>query len=183
MGMRLSVISILMALGLFSLGVYQHHSSKARTPAPTTVRLDMGDKEAEIQEIVRKFILEADARHVKFGFSISDIQIVPDMDDSNNGDLRLAQPLAYCIPGSNQIKVNDLSWDSMNATAKEMVLFHEMGHCMLQRAHREDASPEGRKLSMMSSRKRWLKNQVYLDHRKEYLDELFNPKYRGDLHK
>lgn len=144
---------------------------------PRTVAGGTGD----VDEIVRKFVLEADARHVHFHFSLSNVTIVPDLDAMMGGDLRLAQPLAYCQPNTNEIVINDAQWDNFNDVAREMILFHELGHCMLQRDHLEDMKPDGTKVSLMSARKRWNKNANYLAHRKEYLDELFDPARYGDL--
>lgn len=171
----------LMLLLAILLGMGSRKLTDPRTAAPHSPVNSLPEKNEEVGEILRRFVLEADARHVKFRYSLSEIEIVPDMDSYNGGDLTLAQPLAYCTPHNNEIKLNDLYWDSMNEVAKEQVLFHELGHCMLHRVHREDANGEGRKLSIMSSRKRYVKNETYIKFRKEYLDELFDPAFRDSL--
>lgn len=167
----------------FLLGMTSVYVVEARTAPPPSNVTTMGEKEVEVDHILRKFILEADAHHTVLNYSMSTVTIVPDMDRYVHGDLSLAQPLAYCTPGSNEIKINDVYWDSMNDMAKEIVLFHELGHCMLQREHREAVDVHGRKLSIMSSRKRLVKNETYLKWRNEYLDELFDPQFRGDMNR
>lgn len=175
--------AVILLIGTFLLGMISVYATQARTPPPPSSVSTRDEKILELEALARKFILEADAHHVRFTSSMSTITLVDDLDDYMGGNLALAQPLAYCRPSTNQIVINDLHWDSMNDVAKEQVLFHELGHCMLQRAHREDVGADGRKESIMSSRKRWVKNETYLKHRKEYLDELFDPKHRGDLSK
>ncbi len=172
-----NVAILLLGMTLGSVGTHIHLGGSR-----TSISQAAGNEwDSEVNQILRKFVLEADARAVKLRFGLSDIEIVPDMDGFGGGDQTKAQPIAYCTPGNNQIKINNIYWDMMNDVAKEQVLFHELGHCMLQRDHREDTHPDGRKKSIMSARKRWVKNDTYVVHRKEYLDELFDPARRGDL--
>jgi hypothetical protein len=58
---------------------------------------------------------------------------------------------------------------------KEMVVFHELGHCFLQRGHREDAYPSGACVSIMRSGIQDCIDSYNSNTRATYLDELFNP--------
>ncbi len=58
---------------------------------------------------------------------------------------------------------------------KEMVVFHELGHCFLQRGHREDAYPSGSCVSIMRSGIEDCRDSYNTNSRAIYLDELFDP--------
>lgn len=68
--------------------------------------------------------------------------------------------------GEKEIVVNEEKWGIIEETKKEMVVYHELGHCILKRAHREDVK------SLMNpylvGQKDFEKNQD------EYLTELFS---------
>jgi len=58
---------------------------------------------------------------------------------------------------------------------KELVVFHELGHCFLQREHREDAYPTGTCISIMRSGLEDCRDNYTSGFRSIYLDELFDP--------
>jgi hypothetical protein len=67
-------------------------------------------------------------------------------------------------------------WTEVTNINKEILLFHEMGHAVLGRAHNNDTLPNGDFKSMMFAGNQF---RLYDSHdeqrRKYYLDELFNP--------
>jgi len=63
------------------------------------------------------------------------------------------------------------------ALLKEMVVFHELGHCFLQRGHREDTYPSGACASIMRSGIEDCRDSYNFNTRATYLDELFDPNY------
>lgn len=58
---------------------------------------------------------------------------------------------------------------------KELVVFHELGHCFLQREHREDSYPTGACISIMRSGNEDCRDNYSSAFRSVYLDELFDP--------
>lgn len=58
---------------------------------------------------------------------------------------------------------------------KELVVFHELGHCYLQRGHREDAYPTGACISIMRSGVEDCRDNYTNAFRETYIDELFDP--------
>ena len=73
--------------------------------------------------------------------------------------------------GPNQIELSRSNWNRGTETFKEMLLFHELGHCALGRGHFNATHSGGRPESLMNS---WLFSQnFYRQHRDEYLKELF----------
>ena len=58
---------------------------------------------------------------------------------------------------------------------KELVIFHELGHCFLQRDHREDEYPNGNCISIMRSGVDGCRDNYNSSFRSIYIDELFDP--------
>ncbi len=79
------------------------------------------------------------------------------------------------------ILTNDITIDEtfLNSNAsellKELVIFHELGHCFLQRVHREDAYPTGACISIMRSGVEDCRDNYTSAFRATYIDELFDP--------
>ncbi len=82
-----------------------------------------------------------------------------------------------CTYGSfidNHIIIDLSFWKSdVSDYTREMVVFHELGHCYLNRGHREDAHPNGACVSVMRSGAGSCFDNYREETRKEYLDELF----------
>lgn len=69
------------------------------------------------------------------------------------------------------ILVSRYWWNKTNETQHEIVLLHEISHCILNRYHRNDLYPNGRPKSLMNAV--LFEEKLYLDHRDEYIRELF----------
>jgi hypothetical protein len=81
----------------------------------------------------------------------------------------------------------ELCWKVLSEPSREALVFHELGHCLLQRSHRDDLLPGGDPASLMNARPGSIYeacaypigNDPDCDQRYRrtyYLDELFNPK-------
>lgn len=70
---------------------------------------------------------------------ISNLPIIIEFDDSINDNRDSDQPLrgAVCITTlrGKRIKVSEYIWDIIGTQAKEMLMMHELGHCVLGRDH------------------------------------------------
>jgi hypothetical protein len=60
------------------------------------------------------------------------------------------------------------TWETMSDTRRKLLMYHEMGHCVLFREH-----VEGRNTSIMNPLLIW--SSVYLKDEQYFLDELFDP--------
>ena len=81
----------------------------------------------------------------------------------------------YSSTRPNQIIIDKSFWSSASSMIREMVVFHELGHCVLGRGHRESHYSDGRCVSIMQSGLGscyLLYNDV---HRDAYINELFFP--------
>lgn len=77
------------------------------------------------------------------------------------------------ISDANIITINKTSWDSFNSDEREMLILHEMGHCVLYRGHR-DGEISSKPLSIMNT---YMFNPWYYTVNKDYyLNELFTYK-------
>ena len=73
----------------------------------------------------------------------------------------------------NSIVIDREYWNSANDYGKEMVVFHELGHCFLDRDHYEGENSNGVCLSLMNSGTSGCYTQYNNNNRNWYLDELF----------
>lgn len=48
------------------------------------------------------------------------------------------------------LSMNDYCWQQASADEKEGLVFHELGHCLLNRQHRTDRFPKGAYVSLMN---------------------------------
>lgn len=51
--------------------------------------------------------------------------------------------------GAKVVIINSLHWSTLGEEEKEQLVFHELGHCALNRQHREDLNPDGSPVSIM----------------------------------
>ena len=85
--------------------------------------------------------------------------------------------LGVCFPGRNRILINRFYWGNLPELNRQYVIFHELGHCILDRRHDNDLLPNGECKSIMKGTE---ENECYpnIDNfnawRTYYLDELFN---------
>jgi hypothetical protein len=77
--------------------------------------------------------------------------------------------------GRNSIQFSSSAWSQGSDTFREMLSFHEMGHCLLGRGHKNSRLSSGKPESLMNS---WLfDSKTYLANRDQYLKELFTANF------
>lgn len=74
----------------------------------------------------------------------------------------------------NTILVDQQYWQKASDLEKEYLLFHELGHCYLERSHLDSKDATGKCLSIMQSGQGNCRMNYNSSTRKEYLDELFD---------
>jgi hypothetical protein len=75
---------------------------------------------------------------------------------------------------SKQLLLDSLFWISATFSEKEYIIFHELGHCALNRRHLDTKNADGTCLSMMQSGNGSCKMNYNTQNRARYLDELFS---------
>lgn len=73
--------------------------------------------------------------------------------------------------GTPRIRLNRERWGWQTEATKEHVMYHELGHCVLQRDH-VPTWVDGKPTSLMYEQ--IFDNALYLQHRRYYVQELFN---------
>lgn len=117
---------------------------------------------------VFKQLFEDEAYLRNINLSTSSIKI--GFTDSSHFQEITKSGVAYCQRDTKQIVVNKDSWDNYSEIKKEIVIFHELGHCLLDKDH-DNHEHKGEKLSIMHER--ILNPSFYDEYREHYLDELF----------
>ena len=99
--------------------------------------------EAPFQEYVDIFFLEAEKRNIKIS--------------KNNLEVVFQDHRSYCGLGDcsyqdsdiRRVEINPNCWELINATGKEILMFHELGHALLKRQHKNTKFPNGSFRSIM----------------------------------
>ncbi len=124
----------------------------------------------EVQPYVDRFVAEGSARGRVIDLSTLglDITFQDDLADS------LA---AFCNNGT--IVISRHFWKTRNDSHREAMIFHELGHCILQRIHHNAILPNDEWLSLMRGSPLPTGRSGSINYsgvrRQYYIDELFNP--------
>ena len=76
-------------------------------------------------------------------------------------------------PGNRLIEVDEDFWTNSDHLQQEFIIFHELGHCYLDRRHDEDENNRGICESIMASGEGSCRYNYTRASRSQYLDELF----------
>lgn len=131
----------------------------------------------EVEPIVQKFMGLAKDRGLALATNDLIVQFTNAPETTMDGSFEAA----HCTSqnGTPLIVIHQGPWEMTDATGDESIMFHEMGHCFLLRAHRADLNADGTPASIMNPEAPT--SQVYLAHYQNYLDELFDPSRIGGL--
>lgn len=91
----------------------------------------------------------------------------------NISEEHVAGRCKYSDRNPAMVLVDKSFWSKSNEYLKEHIIFHELGHCILNRDHRNEALESGECVSIMASDNRICAAVYTPDTRKAYLDELF----------
>ncbi len=128
-----------------------------------------------LQQYYDSFQEEALKRGIEIDFVNSPIEgiIVDDLEDSISGQC------LHSESSWHRIRINRKSWTLYSHLKREFLIFHELGHCYLDRRHLDDRDDDGVCESLMHSGS----SACFLDYnattRKRYLDELFDAEKIG----
>lgn len=80
--------------------------------------------------------------------------------------------VADCVKSDpRQVTVNKDAWDHFDSMTRESLIFHELGHCLLNRDHVLTKRQDGTPTSLMYPD--LVKSAAYLSHLESYRKELF----------
>ena len=87
----------------------------------------------EITSYVKAFKSDANKRNVFLG---SDVTIAFSKGKGSimyNG----TRAIGLCKPSSREVLIEDYQWNFLNSTARKMLIYHELGHCLISRKHED----------------------------------------------
>lgn len=132
-------------------------------------RDDLNYIDPAFQSYVDMFFEEAQIRNVNI--SQDDFSFSVNFGEESN--------LGICFPSTNRILISRIQWGRLSELSKQYLIFHEMGHCILERLHDNEVLPNGECKSMMQGGE-GNECRMNIDNfevwRTYYLDELFNTK-------
>ena len=127
------------------------------------------DQNSSLQIYFDRFEQEALNRNILVDLADSQISgTIDDIDETN-----VAGQCFFHSHTPNQIVIDRAFWNNASPLLREMVVFHELGHCYLGRGHREAQNNQGICLSIMRSGLSGCLDNYNSDTRDAYLDELF----------
>lgn len=143
-------------------------AEKPPPAAPVEVpltRLDIAYR--EVDSLTKVFIAEAASRNKTFSFTGTNVRF---------DNLSSIGFFGYCN-SDGSIQLDSTSWYVISPAMREMLLFHELGHCILKRGHQNRVLNSGDFFSLMFSSDAAQNGGTYYFgfRRKHYVDELFNP--------
>ena len=156
-------------------------SKTLKDPAPVNEpiveEVSYPDVDENLWIYFERFEKEAKTRGVTIDLAAEEISAVIEEIDED----RVAGQCNYNRLRPNHITIDESYWRKTGERYREFVVFHELGHCALFRAHREEATTQNVCLSIMRSGTGICFDNYNTRTRQEYLDELFDPSFEGDL--
>lgn len=130
--------------------------------------LDTHVQDPEFTPYVERFVARAAERDVVVSPNIT-VQFTEDsLDDDDEGK---AMARCYRGFGARYVVVARNYWDKMHDLQREEVIFHELGHCLLDRPHRNEERFNVPCSLMNGTGLPYIAD--YGSHKENYLDELF----------
>ena len=133
---------------------------------------DVVEVDSRLQVYFDRFAAEGAARGVTVDYNL--IKIAGKIENVPGGS-RVAGQCQTNSTKPNTVIIDLNFWDGSVDITREFVIFHELGHCYLDRDHLDDANDDGTCVSIMHSGIGDCTNRFTSVTRSDYLDELFNP--------
>lgn len=128
----------------------------------------------ELQPYVDRFLAEGSKRGVDIDLTESGLDMFFEEDISTPDYAGICR---YRL-GANEIGIDKEQWDQSTESRKEWLVYHELGHCVLDRSHRNDQFENGMWKSLMRGDLTGDQNRIPLcyiwDRDQYFIDELFD---------
>lgn len=131
---------------------------------------DGGNIAAGLQPYYDSFLAEAAAHNYTIPIDKEDIIML-------FTDIPSESVIGQCNHNTEQpdvVEIDRFLWETFDEPTREFVIFHELGHCILDRGHKDSVDGSGNCISLMHSRLGLCKFEFTGVARDEYIDELFN---------
>lgn len=151
--------------------------SPTRSPSPTpTSGTSLYTGPAELEKYVVKFVDDAKAQGVDVLPYMKNPKLVLKIQSLDSYG---SSTIGVCVSSSTkrEVSVDPDFWTSASEARRELLMHHELGHCVLDRRHRSDLLSSGNYASLMYPS--IMPSRTYTSNYDYYQDELFSPQYRG----
>lgn len=119
------------------------------------------------EEYLTSFEMEANARSVDIDEGIENLSIV-----FNDGSEDVVGQCVTFTDGHTEVRIDEETWSRYTATQREILVFHELGHCLLGREHNNEKQA-GKCVSIMRESASTCIISFDESEREDYLNELF----------
>ncbi|HUR31768.1 MAG TPA: putative metallopeptidase [Saprospiraceae bacterium] len=126
--------------------------------------------ETPLQDYFDRFVDEAAVRGFDVAYATSQV-------DAHIGDITEENVIGTCSwdqTHTHSVTVDENYWRTANDLQREFVVFHELGHCVLGRDHRDDSDANGNCASIMTSGTGDCRIIYTQNSRTRLVDELFS---------
>lgn len=137
-------------------------------PAEEVNNVQFSGVDQRLWDMFEDFENEARARGVNI--DLNELEITGEIQDIDDNGVA-----GQCTYGSHisHVTIDRNYWNSSSNSFREFIVFHELGHCALNRGHKEDAFDNGICRSIMRSGLEDCFDAYSVQNRAYYLDELF----------
>lgn len=140
------------------------------TPIPEPEEVGYANVQEELWEYFERFEEEAAQRGENI--NLKELDLTAAIEELHPEDV--AGVCNYNSRRPNHIGIDETFWNTTSDRWREMVVFHELGHCVLLRGHREGSFENGLCVSIMRSGTGSCRDAYRNNTREYYLDELFD---------
>jgi hypothetical protein len=169
-----SILTLLCSCGDFNIGTSSSSSPsndpkiKTELDRVTTLPMHQRIQEWAYGEFVKKNNILMDRK-----LALEDLPTVIFLDAEPEKDSQDTEIIGNCDPASNKIYLTSFEKARISPTKYEIMVFHELGHCVLGREDTYDEVLKNLPLSIMHWNMDGFSDNFYQLNRERYLEELF----------
>lgn len=138
-------------------------------------KIELNGTPVELMALVKSFASECLRRGVTVDISQESLQV---------GFGSITNKSGSCKPYSHPkiVTIDSMIWKALSIPVREMLVYHELAHCLLQRKHTNEVLPSGECKSWMRENDMMCKiNSLNVKWRQYYIEELFSAEKLSSL--
>ncbi len=145
------------------------------TTTPTTTTSTTTKSFANVDQALWPYFQRFEEQAAQRGISINlnQLELTGDLEDLPGENV--GGQCTWHSNNPNHITIDLPLFNDLSDLYREFIIFHELGHCVLNRDHREDSDQQGNCVSLMRSGLGACHDNYRNTTRTSYIDELFDP--------
>ena len=140
------------------------------TTNPNTIKA-FANVDQSLWPYFQRFEEQAAARG--YSINLNELELTGDLQDLPGENV--GGQCTWHSSNPNHITIDEPLFNDLSDLYREFIIFHELGHCVLNRDHREDSDHTGSCVSLMRSGLGNCNDNYHNGTRATYIDELFDP--------